>query len=169
MPFVLGEFFAQTHACMHLLCSQASRKASRCVKGQAASGQGLQYLKSTQPATAADCASSALAEREAHSWHPALSSEPWDSRCCRGAFDFVRELQRQHPAAVGAAAWYRIPFLVDAIAPSVEQIDAAYFVLEDMHSKVRRVCKGAASQSQFDSLTVERSEPCESSNSTPPT
>lgn len=68
----------------------------------------------------------------------------------------MRELQRQHPAAVGAAAWYRIPSLVDALVPSVEQIDAAYFVLEDMHSKVRRVCRGAAYQSQPGSLTVER-------------
>lgn len=57
--------------------------------------------------------------------------------CCRGAFTFVRELQRQHPAIAVATAWHRLPFLVNTIGPSVEQIDAAYFVLEDMHAQVR--------------------------------
>lgn len=58
---------------------------------------------------------------------------------CRGAFSFMRQLLKRHPGAPGAAAWHVLSSLVDAIAPSVEKIDAAYFVLEDMHGKVRTI------------------------------
>ena len=55
------------------------------------------------------------------------------ARTHRGAFTFVRELQRRHPAATAAAAWHHLNSLVDAIAPSLDTMDAAYFTLEEMH------------------------------------
>ncbi len=50
----------------------------------------------------------------------------------------VAELERAHPReAAAATSWTYLSALVDSIAPSAAQIDAAYFVLEDMHAKVR--------------------------------
>jgi hypothetical protein len=55
----------------------------------------------------------------------------------RGAFRYVRLLGRQHADLPTAAAWHSLPSLVDQVAASVTKIDEAYFVLEDMHAKVR--------------------------------
>ena len=58
--------------------------------------------------------------------------------CVRGAYTFVRHLARQHADVPSATAWHSLPSLVDQIALSVAKIDEAYFVLEDMHNKVRK-------------------------------
>lgn len=55
----------------------------------------------------------------------------------------MRQLQKRHPDARQACAWHSLSPLVDCIAPSVAQIDAAYFVLEDMHAKVSNKGNGS--------------------------
>eukprot|EP00884_Botryococcus_braunii_P018505 jgi/Botrbrau1/5338/Bobra.0346s0012.1 len=52
----------------------------------------------------------------------------------RGALKVVGELEKQHPEEPEAVSWrYSLAPLVDACSTSVEQIDQAYYMLEDMH------------------------------------
>ena len=57
---------------------------------------------------------------------------------CRAAFRTIAQLQQAHPDKVEATSWdMGLAPVVDTCARSVHAVDAAFFLLEDMHAQVR--------------------------------